>query len=120
MKALVVRQPWAGDIATGIKRVEYRSWDTKHRGDLLIVAGKTWGDREEARERIAISSVSPHPELVNLFTLQGVALCVVELVSIRKTKRMYNWRLRNPRIVDHVSVKGQLHLFDVSLEQVNV
>lgn len=38
MKALAVQQPWASLLCLGIKNVENRSWETSHRGKLLIVA----------------------------------------------------------------------------------
>lgn len=44
MKALVVRQPWAGRIARGDKTIELRSWATKYRGPVIIIAGsRPWG-----------------------------------------------------------------------------
>ena len=41
MKCLSVQQPWALAIFRG-KDVENRSWRTKHRGPMLIQAGKRW------------------------------------------------------------------------------
>lgn len=41
MKVLTIRQPWATLIIAGLKRYEFRSWNTKYRGELLIHAGKT-------------------------------------------------------------------------------
>lgn len=38
MKALSVRQPWAWLIVNGFKDIENRSWNTKHRGPVLIHA----------------------------------------------------------------------------------
>ena len=38
MKALSVRQPWALEINDGIKNLEFRTWNTHHRGPLLISA----------------------------------------------------------------------------------
>lgn len=40
MKALSIRQPWAWLIVNGYKGVENRSWNTKHRGEFLVHAGK--------------------------------------------------------------------------------
>ena len=40
MKVLTIKQPWATLIMQGYKRFEFRSWQTKYRGDLLIHAGK--------------------------------------------------------------------------------
>lgn len=45
MKAITIMQPWAELIASGEKRVENRTWPTRHRGLIAIHAGvKTnWG-----------------------------------------------------------------------------
>lgn len=40
MKAITLWQPWATAMAMGVKRIETRSWFTRHRGDLLICAAK--------------------------------------------------------------------------------
>lgn len=40
MKALSVRLPWSLFIATGEKSVEYRTWKTSYRGDVLICTSK--------------------------------------------------------------------------------
>lgn len=41
MKVITVKQPWATLIAEGLKKYEFRTWNTKYRGDILIHAGKT-------------------------------------------------------------------------------
>jgi ASCH domain len=40
MMALTVRQPWAAQLVTGRKIIEWRSWPTRYRGPLLIHAGR--------------------------------------------------------------------------------
>lgn len=40
MKATSLWQPWATAVALGSKRIETRSWPTKHRGPLIIHAAK--------------------------------------------------------------------------------
>ncbi|MFN3827821.1 MAG: ASCH domain-containing protein [Micavibrio sp.] len=45
MLTLSIRQPWAWTIVNGHKSVENRNWATKHRGEILIHASKTF-DRE--------------------------------------------------------------------------
>ena len=42
MKALTIHQPWAGMIAAGWKRIETRTWRTKHRGQIAIHASQTY------------------------------------------------------------------------------
>ncbi|HET7675662.1 MAG TPA: ASCH domain-containing protein [Gammaproteobacteria bacterium] len=41
MKALTICQPYPHLIALGEKRVENRTWYTRHRGELAIHAGKS-------------------------------------------------------------------------------
>lgn len=40
MKALTLIQPWATLIALKEKKIETRSWETQHRGEIAIHAGK--------------------------------------------------------------------------------
>lgn len=40
MKAITVREPYASLIINGLKIYEFRSWNTKYRGKILIHAGK--------------------------------------------------------------------------------
>lgn len=44
MYALSVKQPRAELIARGTKRIEYRSWMTRHRGDLVAITTVTGSD----------------------------------------------------------------------------
>lgn len=89
-RALTVKQPYAGQIASGKKPIEFRSWSTDYRGDILITA-----------------SANP--------TTQGPSaccICVVELYDVRITDEA-EWFLRNPRPVRNVAVKGKLGLWTV-------
>jgi hypothetical protein len=49
VKALTICQPYAEFIVRGQKRVENRTWPTKHRGQMYIHAGKSreWFDDDE-------------------------------------------------------------------------
>ncbi|HEY0731738.1 MAG TPA: ASCH domain-containing protein [Chitinophagaceae bacterium] len=38
MKTLSLLQPWASLVVMGVKTIETRSWNTRHRGELLIHA----------------------------------------------------------------------------------
>ncbi len=48
MACLSVRQPWASLCVWGIKPFENRTWHCALRGPLVIHAGKTWKDEEQA------------------------------------------------------------------------
>ena len=42
MKCISLWQPWATLVVLGEKRIETRSWPTKHRGRMAIHAAKKW------------------------------------------------------------------------------
>ncbi len=77
MKTLSVRQPAASEIASGRKRIEYRTWKTNYRGPLLIAASqRKSGDLPT-----------------------GCAICVVDLVDFTGREGDYRWHLENVRLV---------------------
>lgn len=96
MKALSIRQPWADQIFTGEKPIEYRVWSTKHRGPLVICSSKK---PDEGGEHLPL----------------GMALGVVELLDItRNAYDEFEWHLKNPRrFKKPFPVKGVVKLFDV-------
>lgn len=105
MKAISLRQPWASMIARLVKTIETRRWSTNHRGDLLIIASKS-------------------PKIEGL--PNGQALCVATLVDCRPMTKAdetaaqcelyhgaFAWVLDEIRPVKPFAVKGQLGLYDV-------
>jgi hypothetical protein len=94
--ALSIKQPYASKILDGSKPVEFRSWQTHHRGDIVICASKS-------------------PQLPGLPT--GCMVCLAELHNITRNSNtgMYSWHLRNIRPLKQKPVKGQCRLFYVDL-----
>lgn len=94
MKAISIKNPYATQIMRGTKIIEYRSWDTKHRGDLLICS-------------------SANPKVPGM--LSGYALCVVNLVDAiyNAAEDVYEWHLTDVRKIKAFPVKGKLNFFDV-------
>lgn len=104
MKAISVKQPWASMIAQGVKSIETRTWATRHRGPLLIVA-------------------SSQPKIGPT----GLALVVVELIDCRRMGEgdvqaaccavypgAWAWVLKMIGPVDPMfPVRGRLGLYDV-------
>lgn len=103
MKALTVMPPYAMQIWARQKEIEYRSWKTDYRGDILITSSS-----RRVRDCVC-----------------GYALCVAELYDI--TPRMgYNtdakrdepipgaweWHLRNIRPIKPFPIKGKLNLWE--------
>lgn len=92
MKALSLRADYAWDVLTGDKTVEYRSWPTKYRGDLLICA-----------------TAQKIPE-----TIPGHAIVVVRVKDVKKLgERQYAWQLDHVRAIEPFPVKGRQRLFNV-------
>jgi hypothetical protein len=119
MKAISVQQPFAYEILSGQKTIEVRSWDTLHRGDLLICSsGKPFYSREEMEEI---------EEEYGCTFLYGRALCVVRVVDVRLMQKgdeeealmdevdpeAYSWVLEDVRLVVPIPVKGKQGLFNV-------
>ncbi len=89
MKVLSLTQPWATLMAIGEKRIETRSWSTRHRGPLAIAAAKGF-PREcqrfcfeppfaEALARHGITTLAP------LMEARGHILAVVDVIDCLPT-----------------------------------
>ena len=109
MKAISIKNPWAYDILCGYKNFEYRTWQTKHRGDLLICS-------------------SANPKIKGM--ISGHALIVCNLSDITRVTRsnflkleldeppedsekIFAWHLTNFRMIKPFKVKGKLNLFEI-------
>lgn len=103
MKALSIYPEPVMEIFMGDKTIEYRSWQTDYRGDILICAGS-----------------KKEPGFVN-----GYAYFVVSLLDIRSEdgwaddQRGYEWILGAPRLIRPIPVRGRLFLFDVDDAQIH-
>ncbi|MFD1392143.1 ASCH domain-containing protein [Lacticaseibacillus jixianensis] len=93
MKALSIRSDYVIDILTGEKTSEFRSWNTKHRGDLLICS---------TAQRIP-------------GTMPGHALCFVQIVDVIPLgPKSFEWKFgQDGYYIRPFPVKGRQHLFNV-------
>ena len=130
MKALSLRQPSVDAILAGRKTVDIRGRATRHRGDLLVHASKTYGPAE--RERLAllrsrgVDLADPDPASL------GALVGIVQLVGCRRAteedwKRAlaipdgdgehWAWELAEPeRFPTPIPYRGAIRLFDVADE----
>lgn len=117
MKALSVRQPFAGDICCGDKTIELRTWRTDYRGELIICSSKSgvkyW------LERKGVYYKSP----------MGAIICKVKIVDCRPATKadaeaamcdpediqdgMWAWVLEDVVSLQPKPVKGKLNFYDV-------
>lgn len=115
MRAISIKQPWATLIVAGIKPVENRSWPIRHRGPLLIHAGKRidW----EGFERIDQLGLDlPDPDVLHRGGIIGqvdVVGCVSDSRSPWASRDRWHWIVANPRPLPFEPMPGRLGLFNV-------
>ncbi len=124
MKVLTIKQPWASLIILGYKRFEFRSWQTKYRGDLLIHAGL--GVDKEAMTRLAkyLPEELPKGEIIGKVKLvdcikmspEFKELLLNENSEIYKNsvfKENYGWQMTDVQKFDKpIKAKGHLSLWE--------
>lgn len=111
MKALTIRQPWAGAIFLLGKDVENRSWSTDYRGLMLI------------HSAIKVDSTSNIKMGDDNLWSYGCLLGTVELVDCVKNyksdwaiKGKWHWIFKRPiGFLDPIKAKGKLGLWETSL-----
>lgn len=127
MKVLTIKQPWATLIMQGDKRFEFRSWQTKYRGDLLIHAGK--GIDKEAMKRLAkyIPKDMPSVKILGKVTLVDCIKCDDDFKGkcLKENKDVYAiitfiekfaWQLENAEVFDEpIEAKGKLSLWEYDI-----
>lgn len=107
MKALTIDALWAWAIVAGVKRVENRTWRTRHRGALAIHAARRTPPAREARAREHLEAMGVVcPRGAELDKLRGCLLGVVDVVGCVRPEALpttryvsgpHCWILSNPR-----------------------
>ena len=131
MKVLTIKQPWATLIMQEDKRFEFRSWQTKYRGELLIHAGK--GIDKESMERLAkyIPKDMPTGKILGKVTLVDCVKMSQEFKEIllnenkdiytdSSFKENYGWKLENVEVFkEPIEAKGKLSLWEYDMDNIN-
>lgn len=129
MKVITIKQPWATLIMQGYKRFEFRSWQTKYRGDLLIHAGK--GRDKEAVKRLEkqLSKELPFEKILGKVTLVDCIKISSEFKEklLKENKDIYTkssfqekygWQLDNVQAFkETIDAKGHLSLWEYNMEK---
>ena len=127
MKVLTIKQPWATLIMQGNKRFEFRSWQTKYRGDLLIHAGK--GIDKETMKRLSkyLPKELPVGKILGKVTLIDCIKCDDDFKGkcLKENKDVYAistfiekfaWQLENAEVFDEpIEAKGKLSLWEYDI-----
>ena len=127
MKVLTIKQPWATLIIQGDKRFEFRSWQTKYRGDLLIHAGK--GIDKEAMKRVKkyLPENLPHGKILGKVKLVD---CIKMSPEFKKQllkensdiytkssfQENFGWQIADVEVFkEPIEVKGHLSLWEYKI-----
>lgn len=130
MKALSLTQPWATLVALKWKRVETRSWQTRHTGRIAIHAAKGFPKdcklfAEEERMLGRVPATLPLGAIVAVATLQGCRrtedvahqLGALERRLGDYTPGRYAWFLSDiTELAEPVPCRGALSLWEVPAE----
>ena len=100
MKALSVRAPWAGLIASGAKTLEVRSKPTHYRGELLICQAQGGG---------AVAIV----EVVGCRSWEPADVVATGNAPADLCAGQYVWELRLLERVTSPTIRGALSFFEV-------
>lgn len=124
MKVITIKQPWATLIAEGIKEYEFRTWNTKFRGDILIHAGL--GIDKEALKRfehlnleyprgciIAKATITDSIYVDEKFVndVYPKNSLVYKNIIDKKDKGVYGFKLENVKKLKPIPIKGKLSLW---------
>ena len=130
MKVLTIKQPWATLIMQGDKRFEFRSWQTKYRGDLLIHAGK--GIDKEAMKRLVkyLLDEIPLGKILGKVTLVDcIRMCPEfkemllkensDIYTKSSFSENFGWQVEDVQVFDEpIEAKGHLSLWEYDIDNI--
>lgn len=142
MKVISLLQPWATLVVIGAKKIETRSWNTKHRGPLLIHASKKM-DRSQKElcktqpflnalkhlEELPLGKIIGSVKLIETSTTDFFKQCSGGIALNKKYSQQeweteiafgdyspgrFGWLLNDPASFSHhIPFKGSLSLWDL-------
>ena len=125
MKVITIKQPWATLIAEGYKQYEFRTWNTKYRGDILIHAGL--GIDKDALKRfkhlnleyptgciIAKAKISASIYVDDEFVknVGPTNPLVYKNIIDKNDWEGYGFKIENVKKIKPIPIKGQLSLWN--------
>jgi activating signal cointegrator 1 len=132
MKVLSLLQPWASLVTMGAKKIETRSWSSKHRGELLIHAsmGKAgallagempFGKYITNFNALPFGAIIGKVVLEDILPIEVLDLSMSELNHLTLEERAfgdysagrYGWILTDAVAFDKpIPMRGHLHLWE--------
>ena len=127
MKVLTIKQPWATLIMQKDKRFEFRSWQTKYRGELLIHAGKSIDKKALHRLKKYLPEELPTGKILGKVKLVDCIKMSPEFKELllkenndiytdSSFKENYGWQIEDVEVFDNpIEAKGKLSLWEYDL-----
>ena len=128
MKVLTIKQPWATLIMQGDKKYEFRSWQTKYRGELLIHAGKSV-DKEAIKrlekylpENLPLGKILGKVRLVDCIKMSPEFEEILlkensEIYTKSSFQENYGWQVTDIEVFkEPIEAKGRLSLWEYNIE----
>jgi len=136
MKVLSFLQPWASLTVMGLKKLETRSWSTKHRGDLLIHASMGQSGALLAPEppfskyitdfsKLPFGAIIGKVQLTDVIKVESLHMSDAVINQLTMEERAfgdysngrYVWVLEEPSLFNKpIYMKGTLGLWNYELE----
>ena len=130
MKVITIKQPWATLIAEGLKKYEFRTWNTKYRGDILIHAGKSIDRKALARFKdynfkyptgciIAKAKLTDSIYVDDSFVEKVVPNNPLVYKGKKKKNNWegYGFKLEKVEKIEPIYINGQLGLWNYNLDE---
>ena len=137
MKVLSFLQPWASLTVMGLKKLETRSWSTKHRGEMLIHASMGQSGALLAQEppflkyitdfsKLPFGAIIGKVQLTDIIKVQSLHMSDAVINQLTMEERAfgdysngrYVWVLEEPELFTKpVKMKGTLGLWNFELEK---
>jgi activating signal cointegrator 1 len=137
MKVLSFLQPWASLTVMGLKKLETRSWSTKHRGELLIHASMGQSGALLAQEppfskyitdfsKLPFGAIIGKVQLTDIIKVQSLHMSDAVINQLTMEERAFGdysngrfvWVLEEPELFTKpVKIKGTLGLWNFELEK---
>lgn len=115
-RCLAVRQPYAWAICAGAKTIENRSWTTKHRGQIVIVASSATAQikslQKAAKPKVLSASHLVTSAAIGIADILDVLPLNPDMESNPWASGPYCWVLANARLFKTpIPCKGKLNLY---------
>ena len=124
MKVISIKQPWASLIVYGFKKYEFRSWNAKYRGELLIHASKTFDKNQIEKFKNYNIPFETGKIIGKVIMEESVPVTEKLLKKLKQEEKMvynnmtptgYGWKVSNPILIKPIEINGKLSFWDYDI-----